>query len=136
LYALSVPSPKRESTRSPSLDHLRDDALRDLELLLEKVAALRGELRRFETPLRRARAHLARGGTATDLHSVIDIVTARETLSRAALEFESIRHTSRISIFRMQVAEGMSLGAIARDWGVSRQLVSRMMKEPRKTGRA
>ena len=118
------------------MDHLRDEALRDLEVLLEKVAALRGELRSFETPLRRARAHLARGGTATDLHKVIDIITARETLSRTALEFEAIRHTSRISIFRMQAAEGMSLGAIARDWGVSRQLVSRMMKEPRKGGRS
>ena len=33
-------------------------------------------------------------------------------------------------IIRVQSAEGMSVGAIARAWGLSRQLVSRTLKEP------
>lgn len=119
----------RKSRRRASIDPLRADAVADLDVLLERAAALRAELRKFETPLRRARNHLARGGAAADLHSVIDIVTARAKLTQAAGDFETIRHSSRISIFRMQDAEGMSMGAIARDWGLSRQLVSRMLKE-------
>jgi len=119
----------RKSGRQAAIDALRADALADLEVLLSRAAVLRAELRSFEAPLRRARNHLARGGAAADLHDVIDIITARAALTRAAGDFETVRHSSRISIFRMQDAEGMSMGAIARDWGLSRQLVSRMLRE-------
>ena len=125
----AVQTAPKNSRRRASIDPLRSQAVADLDVLLERAAALRAELRKFETPLRAARNHLARGGAAADLHSVIDIVTARADLTRAAADFETIRHSSRTSVFRMQDAEGMSMGAIARDWGLSRQLVSRMLKE-------
>jgi hypothetical protein len=120
----------RRRNRATSIETLHAEAVTDLEVLLHSAAALRAELRSFETSLRKARAHLARGGAAAELNVVIDIVAIREALSRAATDFEAARRVSRISIFRAQAAEGMSIGAIARAWGLSRQLVSRLLKEP------
>jgi hypothetical protein len=128
LYSPFVPGSTHQPTPSAALDSLRAVAVSDLDLLLESAAALRAELRGFETALRKVRRHLARASPAADLHKVLDIVTARETLTSVAGVFQTIRHTSRISIFRVQAAEGMSVGAIARDWGLSRQLVSRMLQ--------
>jgi hypothetical protein len=128
LYSPFVPWSTQPPTPSAAIDSLRAAAVSDLDLLLESAAALRAELRGFETALRKVRRHLARGGPAADLHRVLDIVTARESLTSAAGVFQTIRHTSRISIFRVQAAEGLSVGAIARDWGLSRQLVSRLLK--------
>jgi hypothetical protein len=103
--------------------------VRDLDALLQSAAALRVELRGFEVALRRARGHLARGNAAEDLDRVIDITAARESLSIAAAEFQLHRHVSRLAVFRAQAAEGMSIGGIARIWGLSRQLVSRTLRE-------
>ncbi len=124
-----------ESTQEPSppasIEALRGDAVTDLDLLMQSAAALRAQLRIFETALRKPHRLLDRGGPTADLHKAIDIISVRETLTQAAVDFEAARHASRLSIFRLQLAEGMSLGAIARAWGFSRQLVSRMLKEDR-----
>jgi hypothetical protein len=110
--------------------------VKDLDSLLASAAALRVELRGFEAALRRVRGHLARGHSAVDLEKVLDITEAREALTRAASDFQLQRHVSRLSVFRVQAADGMSIGAIARSWGLSRQLVSRMLREdkPKRTG--
>jgi hypothetical protein len=107
--------------------------VKDLDSLLASAAALRVELRGFEAALRRARGHLARGKSAVDLDQVLDITAARDALTRAAGEFQLNRHVSRLSVFRVQAAEGMSIGAIARSWGLSRQLVSREFREDKTT---
>lgn len=125
-----MPGSTQQPTLPAAIESLRAVAVTDLDLLLESAAALRAELRGFETALRKVRRHLVRGAAAAALHDVLDIVAARETLTNVAGVFQTIRHTSRISIFRVQAAEGMSVGAIARDWGLSRQLVSRMLKTP------
>ena len=113
----------------PSIESRRGDAVSDIDELLRSAAALRAELRVFETGLRRVRGYLDRGTSASDLHEALDIATARETLSEVATTFQAARHTSRLSVFRLQAAEGMSIAEIARAWGLSRQLVSRMMKD-------
>lgn len=113
----------------PSIESRRGDAVSDIDELLRCATALRAELRVFETGLRRVRGHLDRGTSASELHDSLDIATARETLSQAAAEFQAARHASRLSVFRLQAAEGMSIAEIARVWGLSRQLVSRMMKD-------
>jgi hypothetical protein len=124
-----VRGPPRGDTRSASAEALRAAAVQDLDALLQSAATLRVELRGFEVALRRARGHLARGHAAEDLDRVIDITAARENLSVAAAEFQLHRHVSRLAVFRVQAAEGMSIGAIARIWGLSRQLVSRTLRE-------
>jgi hypothetical protein len=122
-------SPRNPPSRSTATEALRARALTDIELLLQSAEALRTQLRTFEAGMRSVRKHLERGAHASELHDVLDITEVRETLTRAAVEFEAARKASRLAVFRMQQAEGMSIGAIARAWGFSRQLVSRMMKE-------
>src|SRR4051794_1105560 len=129
LYAQDVPRPRQEAIRAPSNQARHVAALEDLDALLQSAAAMRVELRGFEAALRRARSHLARGGGAEQLHGVLDITAARAGLTRAAAEFQLDRRNSRLSMFRAQLAEGMSIGAIARSWGLSRQLVSRTLRE-------
>jgi hypothetical protein len=129
---LRNPRQQRRTSPSRSTDALRAQATTDLEVLEQAAAALRGQLKTFETAIGKARRHLERGGTATELHGVVDIATARAALTRAAVAFEAVRHNSRLSVFRAQAAEGRTVAAIARDWGFSRQLVSRMMKENRR----
>jgi len=129
LYAQDVGCPAEENTRSSSTEALSAAAVRDLDALLQSAAVLRVELRGFEAALRRVRGHLARGNPAVDLRRVLDITAAREALARAAADFQLHRHTSRVSIFHAQAAEGMSIGAIARDWGLSRQLISRTLRD-------
>jgi hypothetical protein len=125
-----VTRPIPERSPSTSLETRRERAIGDVDVLLESAAALRAELRIFEAALRKGRRHLVRGGAAAELNEAIDIATARENLSQVAADFQAARYASRLSVFRVQAAEGMSIGAIARSWGLSRQLISRMMKEP------
>jgi hypothetical protein len=124
-----VPRPICEPDPSVSNETLNAAAVGDLDLLLESAAELRAQLRQFEAALRKVRGFLARGGAASELRDVLDIVTARESLTQAANNFQGNRHSSRLSIFRAQAADGMSVGAIVRDWGLSRQLVSRMLRD-------
>jgi hypothetical protein len=126
-----VAGPNGQVGRSTSIEPLREAAVANTDALLESAAALRAQLRAFETTLRRAKVYFERGGSAADLHGELDITAARETLTRAAADFEAARHASRLAVFRVQQAEGMSVGAIARAWGLSRQLVSRTLKEAR-----
>jgi hypothetical protein len=42
--------------------------------------------------------------------------------------FEDVRHRMRVACFRLSLADGLSIGEVARLWGVSRQLASRMVR--------
>ena len=121
--------PARGSSAVVSLDDLRADAISELDLLAESASTLRNELRDFEVSIKKSRRHLEKGGLATEMRKVVDVSVARERLMRAADAFQTNRHNSRLAAFRMQIAEGLSVGAVAREWGLSRQLVSRMLKE-------
>jgi hypothetical protein len=98
---------------------------------LESAAVLRTELRGFETAIRKVRRYVVKGVPADEMKNIVDMRAAREALTQAATDFETARHAGRNAVFRLQAASGMSKGAIAREWGLSRQLVSRMMQEPR-----
>jgi hypothetical protein len=124
-----VRSGSADAVATTSPEALRAEAVTGLDDLLRSAAILRGEIHGFEASLQRARAHLIAGHSAEELKNVIDIAGARESLSIAAADFQVSRHASRLSIFRAQIAEGTSIGSIARDWGLSRQLVSRTLRE-------
>ena len=119
----------RESDHATQADALRAEAIAGLDLVLQASPVLRAQLRSFERAVRRERAHLARGGAAADLHEAFDIAAVREALLKAADELETARRNSRLAIFVMQQSEGRSASDISRGWGLSRQLVSRSMKD-------
>jgi hypothetical protein len=140
LYPAGVPSPspspKPEPSQVPPIESIRADAVKRADVLLETAAALRAELRGFETAIRKVRRYVGDGSSTQEMQDLVDMAAVRETLTRAATDFEVARHEARLTVWQLQRAEGMSVGAIARGWRLSRQLVSRTLKEaePRDSG--
>jgi transcriptional/translational regulatory protein YebC/TACO1 len=58
-----------------------------------------------------------------------DMATVREQLTDALIEIEAARGRARAELFHALLREGHSIGHIARMWGISRQLASRIVHE-------
>ncbi|MGZ6979342.1 MAG: hypothetical protein ACXVJW_14620 [Acidimicrobiia bacterium] len=106
-------------------DALRDQTVDDLDELIEVVIEARKSLDAFQSALEKTRRHLAGGGRASDMAALFDVPAIRWTLTDAISETERARTTSRVSLWRLQIAEGTTIAEVARIWGLSRQLVSR-----------
>lgn len=61
------------------------------------------------------------------------ISSERDNLTSAIVELEGARRAIRVQMFRAFLAEGKSIGDIARMWGISRQLASRILREAKET---
>jgi len=100
-----------------SLD-LLETASQELKQHLDEATAARSVVRR----------HLQEGGDAGAFAQVIE-PGLRSTLSIALDNFERARHNAQRHLFQMMHAEGFSMSAIGEIWGISRQLVSRLINE-------
>jgi DNA-directed RNA polymerase specialized sigma24 family protein len=60
---------------------------------------------------------------------VAHVMEQRAKVNACLADMQQARHRSQRSLFLLAVDEGFSLAEIARTWGISRQLVSRMTKE-------
>ena len=76
------------------------------------------------------REHMAEGGRLSDLEHIIEPGALRAAVSSGIAELERTRHQAQRLLFRLLQAEGQSMTNIARTWGISRQLVSRLINEP------
>jgi DNA invertase Pin-like site-specific DNA recombinase len=76
------------------------------------------------------REHMAEGGRLSDLERIIEPGALRAAVSNGIAELERTRHQAQRLLFRLLQAEGQSMTNIARTWGISRQLVSRLINEP------
>jgi hypothetical protein len=103
------------------------EAAKRADALLEASAALRRELLAYERELRRARTRVSSGKPLT--RAVPDLIAVRNRVSDCLDEMDRCRRRVRVAYYSLQASEGMSLGAIAREWGLSRQLVSRLMND-------
>jgi hypothetical protein len=103
------------------------EAVRDADALLDACAALRRELVAYERELRRMRTRVLKGQPNPAPEVVPGLVESRRRFNDCFDELERCRRRWRTTYFQLQVDSGMSLGAIAREWGLSRQLVSRLM---------
>jgi hypothetical protein len=111
----------------------RDDAIDDLERLVEAAERLRAELRAKEGLYRRTVKSLRQG---TDVGSAMKSVRAddaRRELTGSLDDFEYHRHRARLSLTSAGIEEGMRIGQIGRAWGISRQLAARYAKEARRS---
>lgn len=108
-------------------ERLRDRAIADLDELIGVIAGARQVLRSYESALQKNRRHLASGGRASELSSLLDIPSLRTSFTDGMSRIERARNVSRLSLWRMLVAEGTTISDIARAWGLSRQLVSRAL---------
>ena len=108
-----------------SQEALRDQALADLDVLIQVAADARRDLRSYQSALEKNRRHLGRGGRASEMAARFDIRTVRTALTDRLNHIERARNASRSSLWRLQLSEGATIAEIARAWGFSRQLVSR-----------
>lgn len=101
-----------------SLD-LLEAASQELKQHLDEATAARSVVRR----------HLREGGDVGAFAQVIE-PGLRSALSSALDNFERARHHAQRQLFLLMRAEGFSMSAIGETWGISRQLVSRLINEP------
>jgi DNA invertase Pin-like site-specific DNA recombinase len=110
------------------------------ELLRQALEALDGvvaaqdqveaQMRRTRTSIRRSRHFLEAGGRAIELREVANATEQREANNAALRGLAAARVEAQHTLYRLAAADGMTAADIARAWGVSRQLVSRVLNGP------
>lgn len=123
------------TTRSSAIppidvDELRRRYLQTLDTLQAKGIQVRDALDEASAVLDFVREHVERGGEISDFAGTVDPKSLRASLSSSLDDLERARHRSQRVLFQILEAEGRSKSDIARVFGISRQLVSRMLHEP------
>jgi hypothetical protein len=122
MTAQPVEAPDADSLRARYLAAL-DDVQAAGDRTIEALVAAR-EAREI------ARQHAQRGRPMAELETVIDPQALRNSLGAALTELERTRHDVQRLLFQLMQAEGVTLAHIGRAYGISRQLVSRLVNEP------
>lgn len=104
-------------------------ALEARDEVLKLGAETRLALRRTEVVTRRLRRQIERSTPVTESMLVLGIGDVRQDLSDHLDALVRARHEAQHAIVALAVSQGVSRGQLARVWGVSRQLVSRLAKE-------
>jgi hypothetical protein len=121
------------SAGSPTADGdgQREALLAELDNLLRVAANTRAALSEVEGRVSRTRVLAAEGSSVeVFLTSFTEPGRASTDLTAAINTLERARRRTRRQIVLMGRAEGLSLGQLAAFWGVSRQLISRLTREP------
>jgi DNA-directed RNA polymerase specialized sigma subunit len=112
------------------LIHLRQryldaiDAVQDAcESTIDALVATR-EARRL------TRENVRAGRPMTVLEHVLEPHSLRALISDSLGELERTRHDAQRLLFQLLHGEGQTMADIGRMWGISRQLVSRLVNEP------
>lgn len=111
----------------------REEAVYRLEVLLNAVGDLEQCLRETKVSYGVALERLTAGADVAVVLDDAHAAQTRQTLTAALDEFEQHRHRSRLSLTAAGIEEGMTINAVSRAWGISRQLASRDAKEARAT---
>jgi DNA invertase Pin-like site-specific DNA recombinase len=104
-------------------------AAQEADALIEASVALRRELVVYERQVRRMRSRVMKGRPTPAPAALPELIAVRIRVNERFDELERRRRRWRTAYFRLQADGGMSYGAIAREWGLSRQLVSRLMSD-------
>jgi AraC-like DNA-binding protein len=113
---------------TPSEDG-RARALAGLRQFQDEAGSLRDALHGYEAALDRVCHRIETGEALHLVMEQIGVSSLRTDLVTRLTAFEAARHAMRIACFHMSLNEGLSIGDIAGLWGISRQLVSRMLNE-------
>jgi hypothetical protein len=113
----------------------REQALAGLDEFRQEAATLRSALRRYERALERVCRQVERDVPLHEVMGQIGVGDLRADLVERLTRFEEARHRMRVACFRMSLTEGLSIGDIARLWGISRQLASRLVNEGTESAR-
>jgi AraC-like DNA-binding protein len=106
------------------------DLTDQLTELIEESKILRDVLIRNERAAARLRRQLQRSGSVLDaMDSLDDLMRGPRELPDALDHFEATRRRTRYILFALAAKQQLSLAELARRFGVSRQLVSRVVIE-------
>jgi hypothetical protein len=125
-----MPTTRNDGGRE--IEALRRQYLEGLDSLKTKYHQARQALDDAAAALIQVRDHIEEGGLVSDFADILDPKSIRAPISTSLDELERTRHHVQRLLFRILEAEGQRKSDIARSWGISRQLVSRMIHEPDK----
>ena len=123
---------RRQPPRESDIPALRREYLAALEPLAEASRRVHQALDEAAATLEIVRDHIQQDRNISDFAGIIDPIPLRTALATALNDLEYTRHQTQRLLFRLLHAEGMSMSDIGRTWGISRQLVSRLINEPEK----
>ena len=112
------------------IDDLRTRYLAALDAVQTATEHTMSALQNTQRAREIAREALLQGRPVSELEDVIHPQPLRAALSDALGELERARHVAQRLLFLLLQAEGQTLADIGRMWGISRQLVSRLVHEP------
>ena len=113
------------------VDRERATAIQDIHLLVDAAHTLRTQLERCEATYARTIERLESNTPVSEILKSVEACDARIALNAGLVELENARHRSRLSIIAAEMAEGTSISDVGRDWGFSRQMAQRYVKEAR-----
>jgi DNA-directed RNA polymerase sigma subunit (sigma70/sigma32) len=117
------------------LQNLRERYVAALDLLDEANERLVAVLLDARDARAVARKFVASGRPLKDIDEVLDPQSVRSAVADALAESERRRHEMQRLLFTLLQSEGQTLADIGRTYGISRQLVSRLVNEPDPTPR-
>jgi hypothetical protein len=103
----------------------RKQAIGDLDRLMVALDELAAQLVFVRGQYAKAKQSLEEGDTVETALDKARAAETRESIMVALDEFEKCRYVSRISLVAAGLDDGMSINALGKSWGVSRQLISR-----------
>ena len=108
---------------------LKTSAATGIEELISATATLRSELTTHEAICHQLLDEVRVDHELTGVLPAIHADTWRSAITDAIRGFEAARHRVRLQLVAIEVKEGLSIGEVAKSWGVSRQLASRWVQE-------
>jgi len=102
--------------------------LESTEAMLETARAARQAISDAEDGYRRFQSLIERGVSLEEAFSLLEVSDHRRRFNDRLEALDRARMSVRQRVIALGVSEGESLGKMARMWGVSRQLVTRMAK--------
>lgn len=111
-------------------DVLRKRYVESLDALQQVSDHLVGALQEAREGREVARQLVLSGRPLGDLERVLEPEPLRTSLTDALADLERSRHEAQRLLFLLLQSEGQTLAEIGRTYGISRQLVSRLVNEP------
>jgi hypothetical protein len=114
---------------APPVHELKLSTADGIEELIGATAVLRSELNSHEAICRRLLSEVRVDHDMTGVLPAIHADSWRSAITDAIRGFEAARHRVRLLLVAIEIEEGLSIGEVAKSWGVSRQLASRWVQE-------
>ena len=109
---------------------LRRELLSAMSDVVEAAESLRKQMLQVRSLTQRSARHIEQGGRVSDLRATMNIASMRASNDQALERLAAARLRAQRAQYRLASAEGLRAAEIARIYGVSRQLVSRVLNEP------